>query len=171
MPRRTIALHRRFNPGRTRRRSQLLYRLHAPLLSPSSTSASSPTGGSGFLALIVLIGAAWAAFMLAQKAQSTAGSHRTVWRAGRCPHTFPQGVAGHVLRSRADRIVETFQSAYASQVGRDAGASAYFIGIWDAVAAIGWQRFSPDWAYDRHFPSDIQYARHLQSIDEVPEGF
>ncbi|WP_346658338.1 DUF2235 domain-containing protein [Bradyrhizobium sp. 147] len=43
--------------------------------------------------------------------------------------------------------------------------------MWDAVAAIGWQRFFPDWAYDRHFPSDIQYARHLQSIDEGRRDF
>ena len=48
---------------------------------------------------------------------------------------------------------------------------SYFIGVWDAVAAIGWQRFFPDWAYDRHFTSDVQYARHLQSIDEGRKDF
>jgi uncharacterized protein (DUF2235 family) len=62
----------------------------------------------------------------------------------------------------ADRA-QVFHTAYVSQIGRAAGASAYFIGIWDAVAAIGWQRFFPDWAYDRHFSADVQYARHLQS--------
>ncbi|WP_371815131.1 phospholipase effector Tle1 domain-containing protein [Bradyrhizobium sp. CCBAU 51753] len=46
-----------------------------------------------------------------------------------------------------------------------------FIAIWDAVAAIGWQRFFPDWAYDRHFTTDVQYARHLQSIDEGRKDF
>lgn len=66
---------------------------------------------------------------------------------------------------------QSFRNAHASQVGRDAGASAYFIGIWDAVAAIGWQRFFPDWTYDRHFTSDVQYARHLQSIDEGRKDF
>jgi uncharacterized protein (DUF2235 family) len=64
-----------------------------------------------------------------------------------------------------------FRADYGSQVGLAAGASAYFIGIWDAVAAIGWQRFFPDWTYDRHFSSDVQYARHLQSIDEGRKDF
>ncbi|MCK1547036.1 DUF2235 domain-containing protein [Bradyrhizobium sp. 179] len=73
--------------------------------------------------------------------------------------------------AEADKRAAQFRNAYSSQVGRRAGASAYFIGIWDAVAAIGWQRFFPDWAYDRHFPSDIQYARHLQSIDEGRRDF
>ncbi|MDA9490415.1 phospholipase effector Tle1 domain-containing protein [Bradyrhizobium sp. CCBAU 11361] len=70
-----------------------------------------------------------------------------------------------------DRRAGNFRDAYKSEVGRAAGASAYFIGIWDAVAAIGWQRFFPDWAYDRHFASDVQYARHLQSIDEGRKDF
>jgi uncharacterized protein (DUF2235 family) len=67
--------------------------------------------------------------------------------------------------------LRNFQTAYGAQVGRAAGASAYFIGIWDAVAAIGWQRFFPDWAYDRHFSANVQYARHLQSIDEGRKDF
>lgn len=71
----------------------------------------------------------------------------------------------------ADKRAEQFRSAYKSEVGHAAGASAYFIGIWDAVAAIGWQRFFPDWAYDRHFTLDVQYARHLQSIDEGRKDF
>jgi Uncharacterized alpha/beta hydrolase domain (DUF2235) len=33
------------------------------------------------------------------------------------------------------------------------------------------QRFFPDRAYDRHFASDVQYARHLQSIDEGRKDF
>jgi uncharacterized protein (DUF2235 family) len=66
---------------------------------------------------------------------------------------------------------ENFRATYRSRVGRAEGASAYFIGIWDAVAAIGWQRFFPDWAYDRHFSADVQYARHLQSIDEGRKDF
>lgn len=64
-----------------------------------------------------------------------------------------------------------FREAYAPHIGADAGASAFLIGIWDAVAAIGWQRFFPDWAYDRHFSKDVRYARHLQSIDEGREDF
>jgi uncharacterized protein (DUF2235 family) len=71
----------------------------------------------------------------------------------------------------AAKKAESFRTSYKSRVGRAAGASAYFIGIWDAVAAIGLQRFFPDWAYDRHFTSDVQYARHLQSIDEGRKDF
>jgi len=71
----------------------------------------------------------------------------------------------------ASERAASFRASFKSQVGRAAGASAYFIGIWDAVAAIGWQRFFPDWAYDRHFTSDVQYARHLQSIDEGRKDF
>lgn len=74
-------------------------------------------------------------------------------------------------REEVDKRAEQFRSAYKSEVGLWAGASPYFIGIWDAVAAIGWQRFFPDWAYDRHFTSDVQYARHLQSIDEGRKDF
>ncbi|MGY4501125.1 uncharacterized protein (DUF2235 family) [Bradyrhizobium sp. GM24.11] len=73
--------------------------------------------------------------------------------------------------AKAEKRAAQFRDVYSSEVGRVSGASAYFIGIWDAVAAIGWQRFFPDWAYDRHFPSDIQYARHLQSIDEGRRDF
>lgn len=72
--------------------------------------------------------------------------------------------------TEADKRAEQFRSACKSEVGRAGGASAYFIGIWDAVAAIGCQRIFPDWAYDRHFPSYVQYARHLQSIDEGRKG-
>jgi uncharacterized protein (DUF2235 family) len=67
--------------------------------------------------------------------------------------------------------IAKFREDHAPQIGADIGASAYFIGIWDAVAAIGWQRFFPDWAYDRHFSKDVRYARHLQSIDEGRNDF
>jgi hypothetical protein len=73
--------------------------------------------------------------------------------------------------ANADKRAEQFRSGYKLEAGNVAGASAYFIGIWDAVAAIGWQRFFPDWAYDRHFTSDVLYARHLQSIDEGGKDF
>src|SRR3954453_17318668 len=54
---------------------------------------------------------------------------------------------------------------------RGCECNCFMIGIWDAVAAIGWQRFFPDWAYDRHFAKDVRYARHLQSIDEGRTDF
>jgi uncharacterized protein (DUF2235 family) len=56
-------------------------------------------------------------------------------------------------------------------IGTEVDCADYLIGIWDAVAAIGWQRFFPDWTYDRHFTPDVQYARHLQSIDEGRKDF
>lgn len=64
-----------------------------------------------------------------------------------------------------------FRTRYAPQTGAETGASPYLIGIWDAVAAIGLQRFFPDWAYDRHFTHEVRYARHLQSIDETRRDF
>jgi uncharacterized protein (DUF2235 family) len=66
---------------------------------------------------------------------------------------------------------ENFRKDYASQTGPEKGATAFLIGIWDAVAAIGWQRFFPAWAYDKHFAKDVRYARHLQSIDEGRSDF
>jgi len=45
------------------------------------------------------------------------------------------------------------------------------LGIWDAVAAIGWQRFFPDWACDKHFAPSVRYARRLQSVDEGRKDF
>jgi hypothetical protein len=68
------------------------------------------------------------------------------------------------------RIVK-FRKAYSPQMGSEVGALAYLVGIWDSVAAIGWQRFFPDWAYDFHFSKEIRYARHLQSIDEGRKDF
>jgi integrase len=50
-------------------------------------------------------------------------------------------------------------------------STPYFIGVWDTVAAMGWQRVFPQWTYDRHFPHDVKYARHLQSIDETRSDF
>ena len=73
--------------------------------------------------------------------------------------------------ARAQERAIAFRKKYSSKVGPESGASAFFVGILDAVAAIGWQRVFPDWAYDRHFAKDIRYARHLQSIDEGRSDF
>jgi uncharacterized protein (DUF2235 family) len=70
-----------------------------------------------------------------------------------------------------DARLATFKQDYAPLTGAENGATAYLVGIWDAVAAIGWQRIFPDWAYDRHFAPSIRYARHLQSIDEGRKDF
>jgi Uncharacterized alpha/beta hydrolase domain (DUF2235) len=80
---------------------------------------------------------------------------------------------GMPLRSeiRAQEKANNFRTKYSSATGPEIGASAFMIGIWDSVAAIGWQRIFPDWAYDRHFAKDVRYARHLQSIDEGRSDF
>jgi uncharacterized protein (DUF2235 family) len=85
-----------------------------------------------------------------------------------CVYTFGMPITDE---QKAASKAERFRADYSSKVGVEIGASAYFIGIWDAVAAIGWQRIFPDWAYDRHFASDVRYARHLQSIDEGRKDF
>jgi hypothetical protein len=97
---------------------------------------------------------------------------------GQCPDRTSFAVCAIALASAAEchgtgrtRTSDRSPSAYKSEAGNVAGASAYFIEIWDAVAGIGWQRFFPDWVYDRHFTSDVQYARHLQLIDEGRKGF
>jgi uncharacterized protein (DUF2235 family) len=88
--------------------------------------------------------------------------------AARCLYTLGMPITDDTkIASRTGK----FRADYGSQVGPEVGASAYFIGIWDAVAAIGWQRIFPDWAYDRHFSKDVRYARHLQSIDEGRKDF
>lgn len=80
---------------------------------------------------------------------------------------------GMPIRSEelAQKKANTFCKKYSSKLGPEDGACAYMVGIWDAVAAVGWQRIFPDWGYDRHFAKDIRYARHLQSIDEGRSDF
>jgi uncharacterized protein (DUF2235 family) len=89
-------------------------------------------------------------------------------KAVRCLYTLGMPITDE--KKIAAKTAE-FRKDHAPQIGADTGASAYFIGIWDSVAAIGWQRFFPDWAYDRHFSKDVRYARHLQSIDEGRKDF
>lgn len=96
---------------------------------------------------------------------------------------FVRKVAGEAVRTlytlgmpirseaRAEERANIFRKKYFSKVGPEVGASAYMVGIWDAVAAVGWQHIFPDWAYDRHFAKDVRYARHLQSIDEGRSDF
>ncbi|WP_375414989.1 phospholipase effector Tle1 domain-containing protein [uncultured Bradyrhizobium sp.] len=86
----------------------------------------------------------------------------------RCLYTFGMPITDD--KRLGTRLAE-FRSSYQPLTGPEAGSCAFFVGIWDAVAAIGWQRFFPDWAYDRHFSNDVRYARHLQSIDEGRNDF
>ena len=73
----------------------------------------------------------------------------------------------HERRREPTYFARNISQNYAPEVG----ASAYMVGIWDAVAAVGWQHIFPDLAYDRHFAKDVCYARHLQSIDEGRSDF
>jgi len=94
-----------------------------------------------------------------------------------------RGVAGNAVKllyrfgmpvkddNRLAANVSGFQEQYGSQLGKAIGATPYFIGVWDTVAAMGWQKIFPEWTYDRHFPQSVQYARHLQSIDETRRDF
>jgi uncharacterized protein (DUF2235 family) len=63
-----------------------------------------------------------------------------------------------------------FQSTFGSQTGGTIGATPYFVGVWDTVAAIGWGRFFKN-RYDLHFPKEIRFARHATSIDEFRRDF
>ena len=68
-------------------------------------------------------------------------------------------------------LVEQFRTDYGSLVGPQIGATPYFIGVWDSVAAIGWKRFFPKWSYDLHFPRNVVFARHAMAIDEYRKDF
>jgi uncharacterized protein (DUF2235 family) len=75
-----------------------------------------------------------------------------------------------------------FRKRYACAVGgHPIGALPYFIGIWDTVAALGWNHFLISWLvrtitrsdhpYDVHFPRDVPFARHAMAIDEYRRDF
>jgi hypothetical protein len=75
-----------------------------------------------------------------------------------------------------------FRKRYASAVGGEpVGALPFFIGVWDTVAAVGWNHFLISWfiklitwsehPYDLHFPRDVPYARHAMAIDEYRRDF
>jgi hypothetical protein len=36
------------------------------------------------------------------------------------------------------KAVEAFRDAHGSRIGGTVGATPYFVGVWDTVAAIGW---------------------------------
>jgi uncharacterized protein (DUF2235 family) len=68
-------------------------------------------------------------------------------------------------------FIDQFRSDYGSLIGPEIGALPYFIGVWDSVAAIGWKRFFPRWAYDLHYPRDVAFGRHAMAIDEYRKTF
>jgi uncharacterized protein (DUF2235 family) len=66
--------------------------------------------------------------------------------------------------------VAAFRAAYGSRTGGAIGATPYFVGVWDTVAAMGWGRFFKN-RYDLHFPREIRFARHAMAIDEYRKDF
>jgi hypothetical protein len=81
-----------------------------------------------------------------------------------------------------DSNAADFRKRYACAVGgQPVGALPYFIGVWDTVAALGWNHFLISWLvrkirrsahpYDMHFPSGVSYARHGMAIDEYRKDF
>jgi uncharacterized protein (DUF2235 family) len=68
------------------------------------------------------------------------------------------------------KAVDDFRKDHCSELGVAIGATPYFIGVWDTVAAIGWGRFFKD-RYDLHFPREVCFARHAMAIDEYRRDF
>ena len=63
--------------------------------------------------------------------------------------------------SARDARYAAFRRKHRSQLG----AVPYFMGVWDTVGAIGWNRIFPGHD-EKHLPKGIQYVRHAMSIDE-----
>lgn len=66
--------------------------------------------------------------------------------------------------------VASFQQQHYPQLGPEVGATPYFIGVWDTVAAIGWAHLFP-WPYDLHVPTQARFVRHALAIDEYRKDF
>ncbi|MEA2841727.1 MAG: hypothetical protein QOF41_3057 [Methylobacteriaceae bacterium] len=69
-----------------------------------------------------------------------------------------------------EQLAQVFVAQHACHVGAEIGATPYFIGVWDTVAAIGWGRWLRN-RYDLHLPRDIKFARHAMAIDEYRKDF
>jgi uncharacterized protein (DUF2235 family) len=82
---------------------------------------------------------------------------------------------------RRDKDAETFRNTYRCQTGAEAGVIPYFMGIWDTVAALGWNHlptlihFIPGIhlfvSYDLHYVKTVKFARHAMAIDEYRSDF
>jgi len=79
---------------------------------------------------------------------------------------------GYAKKESARRTsgVERFRQKHACQIGPQQGASPYFIGVWDTVAAVGWSRLLKT-GYDLHLPKSVRFARHAMAIDEYRKDF
>jgi uncharacterized protein (DUF2235 family) len=71
---------------------------------------------------------------------------------------------------KRDQEAETFRKTYLCHTGAATGVIPYFMGVWDTVAALGWAHLLPV-TYDRHFPTEVRFARHAMSIDEYRSDF
>jgi uncharacterized protein (DUF2235 family) len=68
------------------------------------------------------------------------------------------------------RNVARFVEDYRPHLGVATGATPYFLGLWDSVAAYGLGQLFPK-HYDPHLPPEIRYVRHALSIDENRRDF
>jgi hypothetical protein len=93
--------------------------------------------------------------------------HKVCRKAVRILYHFGLTVPDSPARQKA---VAAFRDAHGSRVGGAIGATPYFVGVWDTVAAIGWGRFFKN-RYDLHFPREIRFARHAMAIDEYRNDF
>jgi uncharacterized protein (DUF2235 family) len=93
--------------------------------------------------------------------------HKVCGEAVRILYRFGLTMPDSKARQKA---VEAFRDAHGSRIGGAIGATPYFVGVWDTVAAIGWGRFFKN-RYDLHFPREIRFARHAMAIDEYRKDF
>ncbi len=79
---------------------------------------------------------------------------------------------GDVTKDDAARDAEAaaFRAKYASYCAPDHVTVPCFMGVWDTVAAEGWDRFFPGHD-EEHLPKGIQYVRHAMAIDEYRKDF
>ena len=79
---------------------------------------------------------------------------------------------GETTKDDAARDAEAaaFGQKHASHCAPDHVTVPYFVGVWDTVAAEGWDRFFPGHD-EEHRPKGIMYIRHALAIDEYRKDF
>jgi hypothetical protein len=82
---------------------------------------------------------------------------------------YRRGIPVKSLRMRDEKI-DAFRRQYSCERGPEVGATPYFIGVWDTVAAIGMAYVNP-LKCDTHYPIDVPFARHAMAIDEYRRRF
>jgi uncharacterized protein (DUF2235 family) len=71
---------------------------------------------------------------------------------------------------KRDREAGAFRQRNSCKTGAEIGATPYFIGVWDTVAAIGWTHLL-NIKYDEHYVKDVRFVRHGMAIDEYRKDF